>query len=539
MLVHRFLEQSARRAPGDIALVEPQRSIAYGDLDRLANRFANVFAGAGVRRGDRVVIALDNCVELVGAYMGALKAGAAAVPLPAGPRNDRLATALVDCRPTACVVDAAAAAEATDGHPLAGVHHLFVLRGRHTAGAPLSVPATAVEDALAVASDQAPNVRAIDLDLAAIIYTSGSTGSPRGVMLTHRNIVSNTRSIVAYLRLTARDRVMCVLPFYYVYGLSLLHTHLAAGGSVVIDNRFAFPNVVLSAMREHRVTGFAGVPSTFALLLHRSNLDGMALPDLRYVTQAGGGMPTGRVREWLARGPRAAFYVMYGATEASARLTYLDPAELPRKLGSIGRPIPNVEILVVKDNGGIAGPGEVGELVARGSNIACGYWNNPEETREKFGPLGYRTGDLGSVDEEGFLFLVGRRHDMIKVGAHRVGAKEIEDVLQEHPAVHEAAVIGTPHDILGEVPIAFVALRQPLDQTATEVLRAFCARRLPPHKVPARFVFAGELPKIPGIGKIDKRALREPGVAGAAPALGAATEDRGSRIADCGPRIAD
>jgi acyl-CoA synthetase (AMP-forming)/AMP-acid ligase II len=279
--------------------------------------------------------------------------------------------------------------------------------------------------------------------------------------------------------------------------------------------------VVLNAMRQHHVTGFAGVPSTFALLLHRSNLDGMTFPDLRYVTQAGGAMPTGRVREWLERGPPASFYVMYGATEASARLTYLDPADLPRKLGSIGRPIPNVEVLIVKDDGSIARPGEVGELVARGSNIACGYWNEPEETQEKFGPLGYRTGDIGAFDEDGFLYLVGRRHDMIKVGAHRVGAKEIEDVLNEHPAVHEAAVIGAPHDILGEAPIAFVALDGSLDAPAEE-LRGFCARRLPPHKVPAHFEFRADLPKIAGIGKIDKRALRAAiGAETLAPARGA------------------
>jgi long-chain acyl-CoA synthetase len=505
MLVHRFLEQSARRAPGSVALIEPQRSITYGELDRLANRFAQVFAGAGIRRGDRIVLAIENSFELVGAYIGALKAGAVAVPLPAGPRNDRLAKVVVDCAPAGCVVDAATAADVVEGHPLAGVRNLFVMRGRH---APAAAPAArGLEDLLASASDEPPNVRSIDLDLAAIIYTSGSTGDPRGVMLTHRNIVANTRSIVGYLKLTDRDRVMCVLPFYYVYGLSLLHTHLAAGGSIVIDNRFAFPNVVLNAMREHRVTGFAGVPSTFALLLYRSSLDAMAFPELRYVTQAGGGMPTGRVREWLERGPRAAFYVMYGATEASARLTYLDPADLPRKLGSIGRPIPNVEIVIVKDDGEIAAPGEVGELVARGSNIACGYWNDPDETREKFCALGYRTGDLGSIDEDGFLFLVGRRHDMIKVGAHRVGAKEIEDVLHEHPGVHEAAVVGVPHDLLGEAPVAVVAMRAERAGDAEE-LRHFCHTRLAPHKIPAKFIFRADLPKISGVGKIDKVSLR-------------------------------
>jgi acyl-CoA synthetase (AMP-forming)/AMP-acid ligase II len=229
-------------------------------------------------------------------------------------------------------------------------------------------------------------------------------------------------------------------------------------------------------------------------------------PELRYVTQAGGAMSAAHIREWLERGPAVPFYVMYGATEAAARLTYLEPARLHDKLGSIGRPIPNVEIAVVKDDGSAAAPGEVGELVARGSNIACGYWNKPDESSERFGRDGYRTGDLGYADAEGFLFLVGRKHDMIKIGAHRVGAREIEEVVLEHPAVHEAAVVAVPDDILGEAAVAFVSLREGGTVTA-DALRNHCASRLPPYKVPSRFLFPGELPKIAGIGKIDRRAL--------------------------------
>ena len=412
---------------------------------------------------------------------------------------------MVDCDPAAAVVDAATAREIDLAHPLARVKALFVAgRKNHAQGLPRSFQMFGA--ALEAASARECNVRVIDIDLAAIIYTSGSTGEPRGVMLTHRNLVSNAQSIVSYLDLSADDRVMCVLPFYYVYGLSLLHTHLAVGGSVVIDNRFAFPNVVLRAMQELAVTGFAGVPSTFSLLLHRSELEATPLPSLRYVTQAGGSMPVGRIKEWLGRGPRVPFYVMYGATEASARLAYLDPVRLADKAGSIGKAIPNVEIVVVKEDGTAASPHEIGELVARGSNIARGYWNNPEETREKFSPLGYHTGDLGYLDDEGFLFLVGRRDDMLKVGAHRVGAKEIEDVLHEFPNVLEAAVIGAPHELLGETPVAFVSLRDPSRQDA-EALTAFCHVRLPAHKVPTQFIIRSELPKL-GVGKIDKRALR-------------------------------
>jgi long-chain acyl-CoA synthetase len=506
MLVHHFLEESAGRRPEAPALIEGTRVVSYAELDRLSNRFAHTLIAAGVKRHDRVVLALENSSELVSAYLGTLKAGAVAVPLPAGPKSDRLTTAVLDCSPAVAVVDVAIAQEVDPNHPLAQVKALFAA-GRQKSRHPLPSSCVSYNDAVNAAGDGPAGVRTIDLDLAAIIYTSGSTGEPRGVMLSHHNFVANARSIVSYLQLSASDRVMCVLPFYYVYGLSLLHTHLAVGGSVVIDNRFAFPNVVLRSMQDHGVTGFAGVPSSFSLLLHRSDIEATPLPSLRYVTQAGGSLPVPRINEWLARGPQVPFFVMYGATEASARLTYLDPARLGDKAGSIGKPIPNVEITVVKDDGTTAAPHEVGELVARGANISSGYWNNPQETQKRFSALGYHTGDLGYADHEGFLFLVGRKHDMLKVGAHRVGAKEIEDVLYECQAVHEAAIVGIPHELMGEVPVAFVSIRdgEPGDP---ETLQAFCRGRLPAHKVPAHFVILPELPKLGSVAKIDKATLR-------------------------------
>ncbi|MGE0463314.1 MAG: class I adenylate-forming enzyme family protein [Vicinamibacterales bacterium] len=528
MLLHQFVEEWAARTPQAPALIEPARWTTYAELDRSANRFGHLFHRNGVAAGDRVVIALDNGVDMVAAYLGALKAGAVAVPLPGGARSDRLQHAIDDCTPRLCVVDAGAARAMgrTDALPVrsAGTSAAAdASADRRSPGEGWSAPASAPVPAMFVASPahatgpeglhrallDCPTEPlppgGIETDLAAIIYTSGSTGVPRGVMLSHRNFVSNARSIVSYLRLTAKDRVMCVLPFHYVYGLSLLHTHLAVGGSLAIENRAAFANVVLEGMREHEVTGFAGVPSTFALLLHRSNLEEVPLPHLRYVTQAGGGMSPAQIAQWLERGPKADFYVMYGATEAAARLTYLPPADLLRKLGSVGRAIPGVEVVVMSESGEEAKPGETGELVARGENISAGYWNNPEETAERFGPEGYRTGDLGYADEEGYLYLVGRRHDMIKIGAHRVGAKEIEDVLHEHPAVIEAAVVAAQHPLLGEAPVAFVALREPVAESA---LRAFCAARLAVYKVPARVIGQKELPKLPGAGKVDRGVLR-------------------------------
>jgi len=433
-----------------------------------------------------------------------LRAQAVVVPLASGPRSDRLTAALSDCTPAACIVDETTWPTVA-ASPVASTLRGYFVVPRRMLSAPNEFALEGATSGIRCEEGPPdPSMGARD-DVAAIIYTSGTTGAPRGVMLTHANICANTASIVEYLELSAADRVMVVLPFYYVYGLSLLHTHVAVGGSVVLDNRFAFPNVVLKGMRDQAVTGFAGVPSTFAMLLHQSSLRKMSFPMLRYVTQAGGPMPSARVREWLEALPGVPFYVMYGATEAAARLAYVPPAELTRHLGSIGRAIPGVELRVRREDGSAADVGEVGELVARGPNISPGYWNCPEETHARFGPDGYRTGDLGFADRDGFFYLVGRRHDMIKVGAHRVSAKEIEEVLHEHPAVHEAAVVSVAHDLLGEVPVAHVALREGAAAGEPELV-AFCRGRLAEHKVPTQVVFHRELPKS-GAGKIDKRAL--------------------------------
>lgn len=500
MRLHELLEAAAARCPDAPALIDRDRQVTYAELDELATRCAALFRRCGVHHGERVVIALDNGIEMVAAYFGTLKAGGVVVPLPAGPRSDRLPLVVADCQPAVAVVDGPAAIAFAEG-ALASVPYVFANAdaGRSGRAAALVPALTADRDFVA-----APG---LDDALAAIVYTSGSTGQPRGVMLSHRNFVANARSIIAYLHLTGRDRVLCVLPFYYVYGLSLLHTHIAVGGALVIENRAAFPNVVLASMAEHRATGFAGVPSTFALMLHRSQLDSTSLPDLRYVTQAGGAMSVARIDEWRARGPKADFFVMYGATEAAARLTYLPPADWPRKRGSVGRAIPGVELRIVTADGRPAATGEPGEVVAHGDNIALGYWHRPEETAERFSAQGYRTGDIGYLDAEGFLYLVGRLHDMIKVGANRVGAREIEEVFETHAAVAEAVVIAAPHDLLGEVPVAAVTLTSSLDD-AENALRAFCAAQLAAFKVPVRVVVLPEMPRLP-TGKTDRRAVRE------------------------------
>jgi acyl-CoA synthetase (AMP-forming)/AMP-acid ligase II len=303
---------------------------------------------------------------------------------------------------------------------------------------------------------------------------------------------------------------MAVLPFYYIYGKSLLNTHFFAGGSVVVDNRFMYPNLVLDTMKEQKVTGFSGVPSTFTILLHRSNLKAYKFDKLRYVTQAGGGMAPAVQKEVAKAFSPAKLYIMYGATEASARLSYLNPDDLPRKWGSIGKAIPNVELFVADENGNKLAAGEEGEIIARGSNIMSGYWNHPEETEKVLKNGLYYTGDIGRMDEEGFLYVVGRTKDMLKIGGNRVSAKEIEEAILEHKEISEAAVIGVEDEILGEAPKAFVVLKS-LNKDIdgfTDELSSFLKNRLAVYKIPKYYEFTTELPKNTS-GKVLKTALKK------------------------------
>ncbi len=342
-------------------------------------------------------------------------------------------------------------------------------------------------------------------DIAQLIYTSGTTGTPKGVMLSHANLVANTVSIVTYLRLTEDDRVMAVLPFFYSYGNSVLLTHFAVGASLVVNQNFLYPNVVLDQMVEHKVTGFSGVPSTFALLLHRSAIRKYHFPHLRYITQAGAAMSpklAGQLNEVF---PGVDVFIMYGQTEACARLSYLPPEDLQRKPGSIGKAIPGVTLRLLNRDGSPVAVREVGEIVAEGENVMSGYWQRQQETDEVLRPEGLWTGDLARSDDEGYLYIVSRKTDMIKSGSHRIAPKEIEEIIHEHEAVHEVAVVGMEDEILGETIKACIVLKPGQSCVEKELIR-HCRQNLPAFKVPHKIVFFDELPKTSS-GKIRKKEL--------------------------------
>jgi acyl-CoA synthetase (AMP-forming)/AMP-acid ligase II len=319
---------------------------------------------------------------------------------------------------------------------------------------------------------------------ALVLFTSGSTGQPRGVIQTFRNLAANTRSIVEYLALGAGDRAMLILPFHYCYGRSVLQTHLYVGASCFLDARFMYPRVVMEAIGREGCTGFAGVPLTFEILRREVDLRNIAMPRLRYVTQAGGAMRTETIRWARQAFAPARLFVMYGQTEATSRLAYLPPERGEEKMGSVGVAIPGVVLRVADGAGRELPPGEVGHLVARGDNVTPGYLDAPGETAAILHGGWLWTGDLARRDEDGFLYIVGRSKEILKIGGHRVSPLEIEAVVARHPAVAEVAVVGTADELQGEAAVAFVVLHPGSSVDVSDV-RRFCRDRAPASKVPS------------------------------------------------------
>jgi acyl-CoA synthetase (AMP-forming)/AMP-acid ligase II len=300
--------------------------------------------------------------------------------------------------------------------------------------------------------------------------------------------------------------MMVVLPFHYIYGRSLLYTHFVSGGSIVIDNRFAYPAAVLKTMEEQEVTCFAGVPSTYSILLRKTDAARRRFSRLRLLTQAGGAMAPALQKEVVEAFKPAQLWIMYGSTEAAPRLTFLEPELLPQKWGSIGRAVPGVEVVVVDERGIPLSRGVTGEIAARGDNIMPGYWKDPEGTEKVFRNGYYLTGDLGYEDEDGCLFLTGRARDIIKVGGNRVSAREIEERILEIPEVVEAAVIGIPDEILGEALKAYVVVLE--NAISIDTIRDHLKRCLPSYKHPGKLELLKVLPKNQA-GKILKEELRK------------------------------
>ena len=346
-----------------------------------------------------------------------------------------------------------------------------------------------------------------DDDIAVIIFTSGSTGTKKGVMLSHKNLIANTGSIIEYLGLHETDRICVVLPFFYCYGASLLHTHLRVGGSVVLNQK-PFLSSVINDIDTFRCTGFAGVPSTYQILINKTRFLQHTFPSLRYFTQAGGQLPDRYIRILAGQFPEKKVFVMYGATEATARLSYLPPELVLTKMGSIGKGIPGVTLAVINQDMQAVKPSETGEIVAKGDNIMKGYYNDPEGTQAVLRNGWLYTGDLATVDDEGFIYVVGRSKNIIKSGGYRISPNEIEKEILSCEQFRACVVFGIPDDIMGEAVVAVIQAPDSLDQQdlRREIL-AHCNRKLPSYKVPKKIFFLEDFP-LNSSNKLDLAALK-------------------------------
>lgn len=338
----------------------------------------------------------------------------------------------------------------------------------------------------------------IDFDekrLAEIIFTSGSMGEQKGVQITHKNIIANTDSIVEYLKLTQNDTIEVVMPFYYCYGLSLLHTHLRVGGSVVLNNSFIFIGSVLNDLNKYKCTGFSGVPSHFQILLRKTkDFKTTDFPHLRYVTQAGGKLHNAFIEEFTDAFPNIDFFVMYGQTEATARLSYLPAEKLKDKMGSMGKGIPNVVLKVVDEKGIAIKPGETGEIIAQGDNIMPGYYKDPEASKLALHDGWLYTGDMATIDEDGYIYIQSRKKEIIKIRGIRISPKEIEEVIVTYPGVIDCSIYAESDDITGESLKAIVFINDSDKEIFTdELIKQHCAKNLAMHKIPQKVEFETKL----------------------------------------------
>ena len=514
MQVEQFLENSARQFPDKIALICGDERLTYRQIEERANQLAHALIAAGVERGDRVVTVLPNSIESVLAIFATLKAGAVFVVLNPTTKADKLTYILNNCRASAMITRGgrfSSQPESWTDRP--HLRCVFMLGASEAQSASLQAAGKKMIplEQLGQEPIQPPTKKCIDIDLAALIYTSGSTGRPKGVMVTHLNIVSAATSITTYLESTADDVVINTLPLAFDYGLYQLLMTFKVGGTLVLHDSFAFPTVVIEKIIQEGVTGFPIVPTVSALLL-QMDLSKYKFPKLRYITNTAAALPVEHIRKLRALFPQAKLYSMYGLTECK-RVSYLPPEQLDLRPSSVGKGMPNEEVYVVDENGNRVAPGVVGELVIRGANVMKGYWELPEETDRclKAGPLpGEKvlySGDLFRADEEGYLYFVGRKDDIIKTRGEKVSPREVEDVLYALEGIAEAAVIGVPDPILGSAIKAVLTLHPGAQITKQDVLR-HCAAKLEDFMRPKIVEFRVSLPKTES-GKISKRLIAD------------------------------
>jgi acyl-CoA ligase (AMP-forming) (exosortase A-associated) len=515
-LIHHMLHASSESSPEKEAVVHRDQRLSYAEVARLTSGLAAGLRSAGIARGDRVGIYLEASVEQVLSIFAISEASGVFVPINAQLFPEQVAHIIRDCGMKALITKASKLETLKSLLPQIESLEFVVVAGDGTAP-DLPIPVHLFDALSAVSAPANRREESISKDLAAILYTSGSTGKPKGVMLSHANVMAGSMIVSTYLQITAADRILAVLPFSFDAGLNQLMTAFQRGGTIVLIN-FIFARDIVQMLLKERITGLAGVPTLWSLLAQQnSTLHKQPLPDLRYITNTGGAMPQAVLAILRKALPTTSVFLMYGLTEAF-RSTYLPPNQVDRRPTSMGKAIPDTEILVINDGGRLCKPGEIGELVHRGPTVSMGYWGRPEDTARALRPnpllppeLGdcervCYSGDLVKMDEEGFLYYIGRRDTMIKSSGFRVSPTEVEEILYQSGELRQAAVIGIPDESLGQSIKAFVVTREGRTVDAPTLL-AHCADRMPRYMVPKAVEFLSELPKTTS-GKVDYPALR-------------------------------
>jgi len=518
-LIHGLLTHAAERSPDAPALKFRKAVTSYASLASLTEGFGRALLADGLARQQRVAIYLPKRPEAVAAIFGATWAGGVFVPVNPLLKAPQVGHILRDCAVRVLVTTAQRLTELSAEIAQCPDLTRIVVLDQPAAEPHPGKEVTSWADYLESGSGTAHRV--IDTDIAAILYTSGSTGKPKGVVLSHRNMLTGAWSVAQYLENTADDRLLAVLPLSFDYGFSQLTTAFHVGASVILMD-YLFPRDVLNLVVAERITGLAAVPPVWIQLAELA-WPASVTEHLRYFTNSGGAMPTATLARLRAAWPRTRPYLMYGLTE-SFRATYLPPEEVDRRPDSMGKAIPNTEVMVVRPDGTPCGPDEPGELVQRGSLVALGYWNDPAKTAERFKPapgqppelplteMAVWSGDTVRRDADGFLYFIGRKDEMIKTSGYRVSPTEVEEVAYASGLVGDAVAVAAPHPDLGQAIV--LAVSEPAQAASTDTapdersarLLNYLKANLPNFMVPHHVAWLAELPRNPN-GKFDRPAL--------------------------------
>ncbi|HHQ4530377.1 TPA: class I adenylate-forming enzyme family protein [Aeromonas hydrophila] len=502
-ILSHYLDASATLYGSQVAVIDETQQISYQQLRSDARQLAHAFHARSVGKGDRVLLYLANSLEFVRAFWAIQYAGAVAVPVNPDTKAEKLAWLVDDSAASVLIVDGNSLACAQQALTMT-THKPHMFANQDAVGVDVLI-----EHALASHSEAALSApMPISADLSTIIYTSGSTGQPKGVMLSHKNMVAASHSVAAYLNLDPTDRIFCAIPLTFDYGLHQVTMSALVGATLIVERSFSQPLFSLHRLAKQRATVLPIVPTMLSLIAPlASRFD---LSCIQTITNTAAALLPEAIDKLQTLFPGARLFSMYGLTECH-RCTYLPPHQLAHRKDSVGIAIPNTELWVVDEHGHAHTLNATGELVIRGDTIMLGYWRNPQKTAEKLKPGHYGTekvlytGDICRLDDQGYLYFVSRQDEILKSCGEKVAPKEVESVIYQYPDVGQVVVIGVPHSVYGDEIVAWIETDQPLEEAA---IKQWCKSKLEPYMVPHRVYIRDSLP-LNNNGKIDKPLLRE------------------------------